>query len=99
MMALAEIDLAHARIGGDLGRRAPTSTLPCTSTVMRRAKRNTSSMSCSMISTAMSRGSCSITSRMIALSADGTPAAGSSSSSTVGCRPSAMAISTRRCLP
>ena len=48
MRRLAQIDLPHARVGGDLGGRAFGQHRPPTSTVMRSAKRNTSSMSCSM---------------------------------------------------
>src|SRR5580700_7730468 len=59
-------------------------TAPLTITVTCLAKRNTTSMSCSMMSTAMSLGSASMASRMMWLSALGTPAAGSSSSSTSG---------------
>jgi len=71
-------------------------TAPLTSTVMRSAKRNTRSMSCSMMRTAMSLGSVAMASSRMWLSALGMPAAGSSSNSTRGCRPSAIAISTRR---
>ena len=70
-----------------------------TITVTRLAKRNTTSMSCSMMSTAMCSGSRSMASRMMWLSALGTPAAGSSSSSTSGFSPIVMASSTRRWRP
>src|SRR5215472_1050316 len=76
-----------------------TKTLPCTSTVICRAKRKTRSMSCSIISNAISGGRPSITSIIVPLSCAGTPAAGSSSNRTLGERPSAMAISTSRWRP
>jgi hypothetical protein len=47
----------------------------------------------------MSEGSFSSVCRIRSLSDEGTPAAGSSSSSTLGLSPSAIAISTSRCLP
>ena len=72
------------------------STAPCTSTVISLAKRITTSMSCSMMRMAMSGSRRATTSRIRWLSEDGTPAAGSSSSSTRGFCVSAMAISTRR---
>ena len=64
MRARARRDRLRARADRRRSPRGVPSTriAPCTSTVMRRAKRNTRSMSCSMISTAMSAGSCSITS-------------------------------------
>src|SRR4029450_4440395 len=68
-------------------------------TVMRSATRNTRSMSWSMMSTPMSRGRLSIASRMMWLSALGTPAAGSSSSRPSGFRPSPMGSSTPRSRP
>jgi branched-chain amino acid transport system ATP-binding protein len=74
-------------------------TAPDTSTVMRCAKRKTMSMSCSMISTAMSGSRAAITSRMRWLSEDGTPAAGSSSRRSFGRCASAIATSTSRWRP
>ena len=64
-----------------------------------RAKLNTRSMSCSISSTDTSAGSAAMASRMSCRSAAGTPAAGSSSSSTRGAQAKATAISSRRCLP
>ncbi len=83
----AEIDLAHARVGA-ISSGVPSSRIaPPTITMMRLAKRNTTFMSCSMNSTEMSLGQrrrSPGTAR--ALSSRGTPAAGSSSSSTFGLR-------------
>ena len=70
---------------------------PCT--MMRAAKRNTSSMSCSMNSTVMSRDRPAMAANNSSLSSRGTPAAGSSSSNTFGRVASASAISSRRCWP
>ena len=72
---------------------------PPTMTMMRLAKRNTSSMSCSMNSTVMSCDRLVIAVNSSALSSRGTPAAGSSSSSTLGLVASASAISSSRCWP
>src|SRR5882724_9467032 len=52
-----------------------------------------------MMSTPISRGSAATASRMMWLSVDGTPAAGSSRSSTSGLRPSVIASSTSRWRP
>ena len=56
-------------------------------------------MSCSMRTIVISGGSSSMVSNSCALSPEGTPAAGSSRSSTVGLLARASAISTIRCLP
>src|SRR5205809_1104323 len=57
---------------------------PWTNTVIRRARRNTRSMSWSMSSTPISAGSRSISAMTSPVSLDGTPADGSTSSSTLG---------------
>ena len=55
-MCVSEIELAHARVGGDLGGRASVRTRPPASTVIRCANRNTSDMSCSMRTMVISGG-------------------------------------------
>src|SRR5688572_19975498 len=72
---------------------------PPTITMMRLAKRNTTSMSCSMNRMVSSRDRPSMASNSAALSSFGTPAAGSSSSSTLGRVARASAISSSRCWP
>ena len=75
------------------------STAPLTSTVMRVAKLKTRSMSCSMSSTDTSDGSAATVARISWRSPAGTPAAGSSSSSTRGFSATASAISSSLRLP
>jgi citrate synthase len=75
------------------------STAPLTNTVMRLAKLNTRSMSCSIIKMAKSVGKVSKACNTTSLSAVGTPAMGSSSNRTRGCKAMAIAISTKRCWP
>ena len=90
-LVFAEVDRLDARIAGDRSARRPRRTrAPLTSTVTVRAKLKTRSMSCSISSTETSAGSASIVSKISWRSPAGTPATGSSSSSTRGRQASAM---------
>ena len=100
MGGLAEIDLAARAASRAISSGVPsTNSAPLTSTEMRLANWKTRSMSCSISSTVTSAGRAATMSRMTCRSSSGTPAAGSSSSSTRGRLATATAISSSRCLP
>jgi hypothetical protein len=98
MLGLTQIDLAHLTVRGDLRGRAFGEDPAAHLTVMRSAKRKTSSMSCSMNTMVTSRGNSEITLNNSALSAaESRPQARRAAGRRL--RRQRQRISTSRCLP